>query len=78
MRRNSQLQIVVQITKGSFWRIWWCVAIALAISVSSFAQKTQLVQVKTFDQQLTPYRNVEISINGKEYFALGNKGTAFV
>lgn len=48
------------------------------IVIPSFAQKKQLVQIKTFDQQLTPYRNIEISLNGKGYFAVGNKGVAFV
>lgn len=37
-----------------------------------------MVQVKTFDQQLVPFKNAEISINGKEYIAMGNKGVAFV
>jgi len=37
-----------------------------------------LVQVKAFDQQLIPYKNVDVSINNKEYFSMGNKGVAFV
>src|SRR5688572_19837878 len=47
-------------------------------ATSSFAQKKQMVQVKTFDQQLTPYRNVELSINGKDFVSIGAKGEAFI
>ena len=43
-----------------------------------WAQDTQLVQIKAFDQQLQPYKNVQMSINGKDYFTVGNKGVAFV
>src|SRR5688572_6323146 len=52
--------------------------LTLLISGPSWAQKKQLVQVKAFDQQLVPYKNVEVSINSKEYFSMGNKGVAFV
>ena len=52
--------------------------IILFLSLPSWAQKKQLVQVKAFDQQLIPYKNVEVSINNKEYFSMGNKGVAFV
>src|SRR5918993_2370681 len=47
------------------------------LSMSAWAQKKQLVQVKAFDQQLVPFKNVDVSINGKEYFSVG-KGVAFV
>src|SRR5688572_10502304 len=52
--------------------------LTLLISGPSWAQKKQLVQVKAFDQQLVPFKNVEVSINNKEYFSMGNKGVAFV
>ncbi len=48
------------------------------IATPLWAQNTQLVQIKAFDQQLQPYKNVQMSINGKEYFTVGNKGVAFV
>jgi signal transduction histidine kinase len=51
---------------------------AVVTSFPALAQKKQLAQVKTFDQQLVPFRNVEISINGKDYIKVGNKGEAFV
>jgi len=50
----------------------------LVVSLPVFAQKKQLAQVKTFDQQLVPFKNVEISINGKDYIKVGTKGEAFV
>jgi signal transduction histidine kinase len=46
------------------------------MSVPLFAQK-QMVQIKTFDHQLIPYKNVVISINGKDPIAMGNNGVAF-
>jgi signal transduction histidine kinase len=48
------------------------------IAIPLLAQDTQLVQIKAFDQQLQPYKNVQMSINGKDYFTVGNKGVAFV
>lgn len=42
------------------------------------AQEKHMVQIKTFDQQLQPYRNIDISINEKEYISMGAKGVAFV
>jgi hypothetical protein len=48
------------------------------ITIPLWAQDTQLVQIKAFDQQLQPYKNVQMSINGKDYFTVGNKGVAFV
>jgi signal transduction histidine kinase len=51
---------------------------ALISCFAAVAQKKQLAQVKTFDQQLVPIKNVEISINGKDFIKVGNKGEAFV
>jgi signal transduction histidine kinase len=50
----------------------------LCCSFSLLAQEKHMVQVKTFDQQLKPFTNIEISINGKEFVSVGSKGTAFV
>ncbi len=47
-------------------------------STPACAQKKQLAQVKTFDQQLVPFKNIDISINGKDYITVGNRGEAFV
>jgi hypothetical protein len=42
------------------------------------AQVKQLIQVKTFNEQLQPMSNVELSINGKDFISTGNKGVVFV
>lgn len=47
------------------------------LTIPASAQKN-MVQVKTFDQQLQPYGNIEISINDKDYISMGNKGSAFI
>jgi signal transduction histidine kinase len=42
------------------------------------AQEKISIQVKTFDTQLKPYKNIELSVNGKDFIAMGAKGTAFM
>jgi signal transduction histidine kinase len=37
-----------------------------------------MVQVKAFDQRLTPYKNIELSVNQKEFFSIGSQGVAFI
>jgi signal transduction histidine kinase len=49
----------------------------VCVCVEVQAQQKQSVQVKTFDQKLQVFRNVEVSINGREYVAIGEKGVAF-
>lgn len=41
------------------------------------AQDKISIQVKAFDTQLKPYRNIDVSINGKDFIPMGAKGTAF-
>lgn len=41
------------------------------------AQEKHLVQIKTFDETLKPFANIEISINGKSHIAMGARGVAF-
>src|SRR5688572_11958446 len=68
------------------WQRYWAnplrlccvVAVILALTSGAAAQKKQLVQIKTFDEKLVPYKNVEVSINNNEYFQIGSKGVAFV
>lgn len=50
----------------------------LMLATAASAQKKQLVQVKTFDEKLVPYKNVEVSINNKDHFQIGAKGVAIV
>ncbi len=42
------------------------------------AQETQTIQIRTFDQKLQPLKNIEVSLNGKDYISVGYKGVAIV
>ena len=44
----------------------------------SYGQTKQMVQVKAFDQGLAPYKNIEISVNQKDFISVGNQGVAFI
>jgi|GEM_PF-839766 len=50
----------------------------LFISLPATGQNKHMVQVKAFDQNLQPYRNVEVSVNGREFFPVNAKGHAFI
>ncbi len=52
----------------------WITVIALLTIIPVFAQEKVTVQIKTFTQQLEPYRNLEVSINGGPFISVGNKG----
>jgi hypothetical protein len=53
-----------------------CFLLTVALPVA--AQDKVLVQVKTFDQQLHPYKNIDLSLNEHDYLTIGNQGNAFV
>src|SRR5688500_7341832 len=55
----------------------FCLVFAMLLSLTALGQKKQLIQVKAFDQQLAPFKNIELSINGKEFVVIGVKGEAF-
>ncbi len=59
-------------------RVFLVIAIFLLTSISILAQEKQVVQIKTFDQKLQVLKNIEVSINGKEYVSVGNKGVAII
>jgi signal transduction histidine kinase len=48
------------------------------IAGPGWAQTKHMVQVKAFDQDLQPYKSIEISVNSKEFFPVNTKGTAFI
>ncbi|MBA4054145.1 MAG: hypothetical protein C0490_05485, partial [Marivirga sp.] len=48
------------------------------VTSSATAQDKQTIQIKTFDQKLQPLKNVELSLNGKEYVLIGSRGTAII
>src|SRR5688572_13658095 len=55
------------------------VLVLLALStVSAFGQVKQIVQVKTFDQQLSPFKNLELVLNDKINVKTNDKGSAFI
>ena len=49
-----------------------------SVGTSPWAQEKSIVQIKTFDQQHKPFPDLTISLNGKEFISIGNKGIAFV
>jgi signal transduction histidine kinase len=79
MNRSEDLEMNIRKGHGSALRFCQIIFILfLFLAIPSWAQKKQLVQVKAFDQQLVPFKNVEVSINSQQYFSIGNKGVAFV
>jgi signal transduction histidine kinase len=50
----------------------------LAGALTLSAQDKSSIQIKAFDHQLKPFPNLEISFDGKTFFSLNNKGSAFV
>lgn len=58
-------------------KILWAFVLMLT-TIQASAQEKQLIQIKTFDQQLQVVKNIEISVNGKEYVKIGSKGTGFL
>src|SRR5689334_11327111 len=48
------------------------------LSLVSLAQDKQTVQVKTFDQKLQPYKNIEIAINDHEFVPVGAKAQVII
>ena len=61
-------------------RVLTCLLLMLTMLVSmhAIAQVKQMVQVKTFDQQLKPYKNLELTLNDKIKVSMDAKGAAFI
>jgi len=47
------------------------------MAITGYTQDKLSVQLKAFDQSMIPYPNVEVSVNGKEFVALNQKGIGF-
>lgn len=58
-------------------RQWILFLLMIVLVMPAIAQQKHMVQLKTFDQQLAPYKNLEVSVNNKPFVSIGNKGTAF-
>ncbi|HYF68909.1 MAG TPA: ATP-binding protein [Ohtaekwangia sp.] len=65
-------------TGVNFYTLVIVFSLLCASTIPLLAQQKNLVQVKTFDQQLKPFTNIEISINDKEFISVGNKGVVFI
>lgn len=50
----------------------------LVIHQQVTAQEKHTVQVKAFNEQLKPFPNIEISLNGREFVAIGKNGSAYI
>jgi signal transduction histidine kinase len=61
-------------------QILWCLLFSLGIlgGHTVKAQVKQMVQVKTFDQQLKPYKNLDLMLNDKVKVTTDAKGAAFI
>jgi signal transduction histidine kinase len=60
--------------KTNWIAITICTLLIMSTIGPAFAQDKISVQVKTFTKQLEPYRNIEVSINGKPYINVGRSG----
>lgn len=58
--------------------IYGLLIISFLSAVTANGQSKQMVQVKAFDQSLAPYRNIELSVNQKDFFSIGGQGVAFI
>jgi signal transduction histidine kinase len=69
----------LNLTFKVFRHIIPCALLVLFIvaSIPLRAQDKDVIQVKVFDEQQNPLPNVTLSINGKEFISIGNKGMAF-
>lgn len=56
--------------------VCFCLTFLIILPVS--AQEKQVYQVKTLDEQLNIFPGISISLNGNNYFSIGDKGVAFV
>ncbi|MBT1698105.1 HAMP domain-containing histidine kinase [Fulvivirgaceae bacterium PWU4] len=75
MKRTVQQRLMAVVTRYS---IFFFTGALLCMATTVHAQDKHMVQVKTFDQQLQPMKNVEVSINGREFVSVGSKGSAFI
>lgn len=68
----------IQELKFLYARVFCLAVVMLCVASGVFAQEKQVIQIKTFDQNLQVLRNVEVSLNNKEYVSVGSRGVAIV
>jgi len=59
-------------------RITMIILATFTVSIITYAQEKQMIQVKTFDEKLRTLRNVDLSLNNGDFISTGNKGAAYV
>src|SRR6478609_1736456 len=47
------------------------------VVITGHTQDKLSIQLKAFDQSMAPYPNIEVSVNGKEFVSLNQKGIGF-
>ncbi len=73
-----QLQTTIQRSGVTWVRTLLIIVLSGIWILNASAQEKQTIQVRTFDQKLQPLRNIEVSLNGKDYISVGQKGVAIV
>lgn len=73
---------MTRIDSSLFWATKYAqcvtaVMLCLFLCTSVFGQDKQVVQIKTFDNQLKALGSVEVSINDKDFIAINSKGSAY-
>lgn len=61
----------------SFWSGLVFFMAMLTVAGGALAQEKTAIQVKTFDEKLNAYPNVELSINGGKFISTGNRAAGF-
>lgn len=78
LRLIFKLQTTIQRSGVTWARTLLTFVLASIWILNASAQEKQTIQVRTFDQKLQPLRNIEVSLNGKDYFSVGQKAVAIV
>jgi signal transduction histidine kinase len=60
------------------YRLYLFLTVWLLINQQVSAQEKHTVQVKVFNEQLKPFPNIELSLNGQEFVATGKNGSAYI
>ncbi|HEX6892513.1 MAG TPA: ATP-binding protein [Chryseolinea sp.] len=78
LRLTILLQPTIQRSGVTWVGILLTIVLTASWILNASAQDKQTIQVRTFDQKLQPLRNIELSLNGKDYFSVGQKAVAIV
>ncbi len=59
------------------YKIYIALIFIVAISFPAKSQEKNLIQIKAFDQQVSPVWHIHVAINGKEYISIDDKAGVF-